>query len=57
MYVIERIGHGGGWVRRSGHGAYTHVLSKARTWPTLEEAERERNRGTEVVRAVSELMR
>lgn len=57
MYVIKRIDGRGGYVARQGSpGSYTDKLQNARTFPTLESAERERCPGNEIIVPVRDEM-
>jgi hypothetical protein len=59
-YVIRRTDQGGGWVadpQRNGGASYTRALQRARTYPTREQAERDRCPGNEVVESVEEAFR
>jgi hypothetical protein len=55
QYVIRRTDQGGGWVARPGHpGSYTGKLQHARVFGSMEEAERNRCPGNEIILPLDE---
>lgn len=56
-FVLQRTDQGGGYVTPPGsHKSYTHDLTKARIYPTREEADRDRCKGNEIVVPVDQLL-
>lgn len=57
MFVIKRTDQGGGYLAMPGsQNSYTKKLEEARTFPTRQQAEKERCPGNEIVIPLNELL-